>query len=365
VPDDLHKRGPWDVGVKTLKAGRVTLELLYPAQPGSTVGAVEATYRHSDALPEPERKKSAQNIAKVGPLGGHLYRDVPIDATHGPYPVVIFIHGTASMRAASITTNTHWASRGFVVLAADYPGLGLIDQLSSACGYEQTGAQDVEGDVKAQINALTMATGDFAFLAGHVDMTRLALGGHSQGACMSATLANLPNVQVVMPITGSTQVSPGADLKSIMWVAGMADSVIGYTDSLIGNVVCPANPLPATSNMDAYNASPGLPMVKKRIAGIRGGGHLSVSDLCQKNSLGNTDLEQMRKDNVCGIDSAVIIGLPALFDCGTIDWTKGVDAVNYLTTAALEETLQCRDRSMQLAAVKENVPELGDYREQK
>jgi predicted esterase len=297
----------------------------------------------------------------VGPIGGHLYRDLAVDVAHGPYPVVIFIHGTASMRAASITTNTHWASRGFIVLAADYPGLGLLDQLNSACGYPETGAQDVEGDVQAQIGALSSASGDYAFLKGHVDLTRLALAGHSQGACMSATLSTTANVRVVIPISGSTQVSPAPDLKSIMWIAGMDDTVIGYTDSLIGNIVCPANPLPASSDTGAYDASPGPPEVTKRLAGIRGGGHLSVTDLCQINSLGHTDLEQMHMDGICGVDTAVIIGLPALFDCGTLDWKKSVDAVNYVSTAALEETLQCRDRAAQFRDLQKNVPELGDY----
>jgi predicted dienelactone hydrolase len=361
VPDDLHQRGPWDVGVRTLKAGRLTLELLYPAEAGSGAGKPEVTYNHSDWLPGPEQSKTAKNIAAVGPLGGHLYRDVPIDASHGPYPVVIFIHGTASMRAASITTNTHWASRGFVVLVADYPGLGLTDQLNAACGYPESGSQDVEGDVRAQINALKDASAEYAFLKGHVDLTRLGLAGHSQGACMSATLSTLENVRVVIPISGSTQVSPAPALKSILWIAGMDDTVIGYKDSLLGNIVCPGNPLPASSDSGAYEASPGPPAVTKRLTGIRGGGHLSVTDLCQKNSLGHTDLEQMHMDNICGVDSAVIIGLPALFDCGTIDWKKAVDAVDYVTTAALEETLQCRDRSAQFRDLQKNVPELGDY----
>jgi poly(3-hydroxybutyrate) depolymerase len=355
-------RGPWDAAVKTVKAGRVTLELFYPGEPGSGQGKPEAIYNHSDWLPMQEQAKTAKGIEGAKAIGGPLYRDLPIDAAHGPYPVVIFIHGTASMRAASISTNAHWASRGFIVAVADYPGLGLTDQLSTACGYA-AGSQDVEGDVRAQIAAIKDGTGEFSFLAGHADVTRLALSGHSQGACMSATLAAIENVRLVIPIAGSTQVSPSPTLKSIMWIAGMDDTVIGYDTALIGNVVCQPNPLPAVSNVDAFTESPGAPEVKKRIAGIRGGGHLSVTDLCQVNSLGHTDLQQMQMDGICGVDGAVIIGLPALFDCGTLDWKKGVDAVNYVSTAALEETLLCRDRTAQFAAMQQNVPELGDWRE--
>jgi hypothetical protein len=68
---------------------------------------------------------------------------------------------------------------------------------------------------------------------------------------------------------------------------------------------------------------------------------------------------------VCGISNAAFIGLPALDDCGTIDWMKGVAAVIYPTTAALEETLLCKDRTQAFADIKKNVPDIGDFQETK
>jgi hypothetical protein len=64
---------------------------------------------------------------------------------------------------------------------------------------------------------------------------------------------------------------------------------------------------------------------------------------------------------VCGINNAVIIGLPALFDCGTIDMVTGNEAVMYASTAALEETLYCRDRSAQFASMQTTIPEITDF----
>jgi hypothetical protein len=363
VPDDPRMRGPWDVGVKTVMIGRTTVEVMYPAQAGSSAGMPEATYDLRDWLPPQERSKvPADHSPPVGPIGGHFYRDVPIDGDHGPYPIVIFIHGTASMRIASISTNVQWASRGFVVLAADYPGLGLLDQLNSACGYPTTGDQDIQGDVQAQLTALASPSGDLAMLAGHVDTTRVGISGHSQGACVSATLSTLTGVQIVLPLAGATNVSAAPGLKSIFWLAGMSDMVIGYDSVMLGSSVCPANPGPATDDVDAYTASPGSPSVTKRLVGITGGGHLVPTDLCQKNMQGFNAIQESEMDGVCGIDTAVIIGLPALFDCGTIDWMAGVDATNYGTTAALEETLQCRDRTAQFANMQMMVPIIGDYR---
>jgi dienelactone hydrolase len=347
------------VGVRTASIGRLTVEIVYPAAPGSTVGVPEATYDVRDWLPPQERSKVPDaNSPAVTPIGGSLYRDVPIDTQHGPYPVVVFVHGTASFRVASGSVNGHWASRGFVVLAADYPGLFLTDQLNSACLYPTTGAQDIPGDIDLQMQALKNPAGDLAFLAGHIDMTRLGLSGHSQGACVTATLTTLPGVQIVLPMSGSAPVTASPSLKSIAYISGMADTVIGYNFPLIGNVVCP---LGSSSTTGAYQASPGPTAVTKRLVGITGGGHLVPTDLCQTNQLGRNAVQEAQADGVCGINTAVIIGLPALFDCGTIALEKGIEAVNYASTAALEETLHCKDRSAAFASLRANVPQVGEF----
>jgi dienelactone hydrolase len=333
--------------------------VIYPAEPGSTDGLPETTYDVRDWLPPEERSKVPdQNSPAVGPIGGNLFRDVPIDSAHGPYPVVIFVHGTASFRIASGSVNAHWASRGFVVVAADYPGLFLMDQLNSACLYPTTGAQDIPGDINAQLAALTAASGDLAFLAGHIDMTRLGLSGHSQGGCITATLTTIPNVQIVLPMSGSTPGTASPSLKSLMFISGMDDTVIGYSFPLIGNVVCP---LGSTTTTGAYQASPGPPGVAKRLVGITGGGHLVPTDLCQTNAVGRNAVQEAQADGVCGVNTAVIIGLPALFDCGTIDMAVGIAAVNYASTAALEETLHCKDRSAQFASLQAQLPQVGEF----
>lgn len=364
VPEDPAELGPYELGVRTVTMGRLTVEIVYPAAAGSTAGLSEATYDVRDWLPPQEKSKVPDSASPaVTPVWGSIYRDVPIDEEHGPYPVVINIHGTASFRIANGSTMTHWASRGFVVVSADYPGMSLTDQLNFACGYPTTGAQDVPGDLDTEMAALKAPSGDIAFLDGNIDMTRVAVAGHSQGACLAALSSTLENVKVVIPMSGTTPVSSSSTLESIMWVAGMDDAVIGYQTDLIGNIVCPNAQF--GGNKGAFNMSPGPPDVIKRIAGITGGGHLVPTDLCQTNAQGRNAVEEAQADGVCGIDTAVVIGLPALFDCGTISMEDGLHAVNYATTAALEETLQCRDRSAQFANIQTNVPEIGDFVEDK
>jgi hypothetical protein len=76
---------------------------------------------------------------------------------------------------------------------------------------------------------------------------------------------------------------------------------------------------------------------------------------------GKNAIQEANADGVCGINSAVIIGLPALFDCGTIDWKTGVHDVNYASTAAFEEVLMCTDRSAAFASLQQNLTTVGDY----
>jgi hypothetical protein len=387
TPADPSTRGAWDVGVQTVTIGRLTAEVMYPAQPGSTAGKPEATYDLRKWLPADQQSlvPDADSPA-VGPSGGHLYRDVPIDGAHGPYPVIIMIHGTGAFRIASGSLNTQWASRGTIVIAADYPGLFLTDQLCSAnscksggtnslgktvkasadCG--TVGSQDIPGDVKTQLDAVTSPTGGLAFLAGHADVKHVGIAGHSQGACVAASEDLLPNVELVMPYDGALSVNPATALKAAMFVSGLSDKVMPYgapsTEAAgAGPFVCsPVAPeAGAVSTLQAYTSSP-MPPVDKWLVGITGGGHLVPTDLCQDNAQNRNAIQEAEFDAVCGIDDSILgLGLPSLFDCGTIALPDAVHTMNYVTTPLVEQVLQCQDRSMILANLDKDVSTIGDF----
>ncbi|HEX7668972.1 MAG TPA: hypothetical protein VF395_05295 [Polyangiaceae bacterium] len=370
IPDDPSVRGPWSVGVRTVKVGRLTAEVLYPAAPGSEAGLPEVTYDIRKWLPpDLQSKVPDAESPQVKPIGGKLFRDVPIDGANGPYPVVIFMHGTSSFRIASGSTNVHWASRGFIVIAADYPGLMLADQLCTAgCACTASGSPDYANDIQAQITALKSPAGDLAFLGTRPDMSRIALSGHSVGGCTVATLSADSNVQVIIPLSSAapTPATSPSTLKSTLYVSGMADTVFNYTGpGSLGDIVCPFSNNGAVT--DAYTNSSGPPAVKKRLMGVTGGGHLLPTDLCQANAQGNNAIQVLHNHMICGVDSVAVFGLPRLFDCGAtgFDWQAGVKDVNYATTAALEETLMCKDRSAAFANLKTALPTVGDFQEAK
>ena len=112
-------------------------------------------------------------------------------------------------------------------------------------------------------------------------------------------------------------------------------------------------------------ASPGPPAVRKRLVGMTGGGHLVPTDLCQTKMQGLNAIQEASQDMVCGVGDAVVIGLPALFDCGPIDWRTGLHDVNYASTAAFEEVLMCHDQPAEFAALKTNLPDAGEFLEAK
>lgn len=355
LPTDTGARGPWPVGQRTVKFGRFSaVEVMYPAKPGSEQGKQPLSFDMRQFLPEKERSKVPDAEATI--VSQQTYADLPLDDAHGPYPVVIFVHGTASFRIGSFSTQALWASRGFVVMAADHPNLYLADYLGANGCNLNVPALNLSGDVDSEIAALTSASGELSFFAGHIDMKRLALSGHSAGAYNVAQFSAKPGVAVVMPLAGTRAVTRSATLKSILYVSGIDDNVLAYKPPQ----KFPASLLYPGTDTDAYNGSAGPPDVKKRLVGISGGGHLTVTDLCRVGPANKSDLEVSKAHGVCGVQSILDLKLA---DCGTIAPAKGNQIVNDVTTAVLEETLHCQDRAAAISAIKSRYPDVGDFHE--
>jgi hypothetical protein len=98
----------------------------------------------------------------------------------------------------------------------------------------------------------------------------------------------------------------------------------------------------------------------KRLVGITGGDHLDVTDICsQTNAKGETSIDVGTRNGVCAL--GIVNGLA---HCGSMqDPKQGPGIVNYVSTAVLEEVLQCADRKAALedAAVKAKFSALGYY----
>lgn len=334
VPEDSALAGPWPVGARTVKVGELTAEVWYPAEPGSDAGVDAVRYDIRTALPDAEQGKVPD--AKNPWQDCDCHRDLPIDAAHGPYPAVVFVHGTAGFRSQSLELVTHWASRGFVVIAADHPGLWLKDLLGSICGVNAP-AQALSADISDLVGAIKAPVGDLAFLQDHVDGGRIGMAGHSAGGGAIKSFGAVAQVLIPMAAAG---VDAGAALKSTLVLGAQADKVVAYSGQQSG-----------------YASSP----ARKRLVGIANSGHLAFSSLCSlKNADGEDFLTIANEFDVCGAQLA-----GALFDCkpsytpDAINWQIS----NFASSTVLEETLHCVDAGDKFAGLQAKFPEVGEFQE--
>lgn len=308
--------GPWPVGVRTTTVDTLDdtldVEVWYPAERGSQVGVRRVLYDVRQWLPESEAEKIPDDDAPWQICD--CFRDLPLDRAHGPYPVVIFIHGTAGFRTQSLQHMEHWASRGFVVVAADYPKLFLGDLLEDPLG--GFGGADLPGDTQSVLDALQVLEGDLAFLDGHIDLDRLGMSGHSAGGAGVSGFGDVARVLIPMA-AGGTQ--DGAALEASLVFAGMDDGVVSFDDTLAGWL---GSPTP------------------KWFVGIPGAGHLAFSDICAIQNDEGQDILGIALEH--GVTNAGLAS--ALFDgCGPeyLAPEAGWDVTNYASAAVLEAALQC------------------------
>jgi dienelactone hydrolase len=125
--------------------------------------------------------------------GGALKADIVFPTTGGPYPVIIFSHGSGGTPYVYRELTSHWAAAGFVVIApmhADSRRL-LRDQglqgrdlvvtlLRSAT--DPAAWQRRVGDVTAILDLLPRLASVDPRLARRADPQRVGVGGHSYGA---------------------------------------------------------------------------------------------------------------------------------------------------------------------------------------
>jgi predicted dienelactone hydrolase len=328
LPEDTGTRGPWAVGAKTITVQGLATEVWYPAKRGSEAGQTTIQYDIRKWLPLTEQTKIPDVDNPWQPCD--CYRDLPLDTDHGPYPVVVFIHGTAAWRAQSVQLVQHWASRGFVVVSSDHPGLFLGDYLDFKLG------ANLVADTDKLIADLKTTAGELAFLSGHIDMARLGMSGHSAGG--GGVSGYGAQAQVIIPLA-SGGVTAGAALKGVLVMGGQADMIARYTGQQSG-----------------FNTSPS----PKRLVGVKNAGHLNFSDICAvgKDKGGLLAIAQkymVKNANLAGF----------LFDCSDTQLppADGWPVINRATSAALESVLHCSTTAAKSFDSVKTDPNVGEYKE--
>jgi predicted dienelactone hydrolase len=239
--------------VRTLTLAGLRVEVWYPARPGSQASAAPVAYDLAEELPAEDAARLRAKGVTLPPVPCACFRDLPLDEAHGPYPLVLYAHGLTLFRFASVTLTAHWASRGFVVVAADFPGARLGDVLA---GKPRPSNAAVAADAARVLDAA--ATEVFP---GHVDASRVGITGHSLGGEVASLLAGQGRGQVIISMA-ERGVAPAPQRSTrflTLVVSGTEDRVEPFARQERG-----------------FASSP----EPKRFAPIRGAGHMSFTDVC-------------------------------------------------------------------------------------
>jgi dienelactone hydrolase len=240
------------VGVRTIELGGHLAEVWYPAAepgPGEDVDFAAAA---------PDVVLQATGPLDVPLLPTVAVRDAEPRALAEPQPLVVFSHGFGGTRLQSVTLTTHWAGRGYVVVATDHAGRSLPDLLpclfsppleGCALSFDDPGP----ADVSELLDALE-APPDW--LAPLLDLERVAVTGHSAGGGTTVTVgADDDRVDALVPMAGGDATGGLPTLR----LAGTCDAIV-----------------PADASAAAHAASPAADGYLE----VLGAGHLAFSDLC-------------------------------------------------------------------------------------
>jgi hypothetical protein len=334
LPEDPSARGPYLVGARSATIAGVWSEIWYPAPIGSQGKSSTTAYDIRLELPPSERAKIPDEAAPLQSCD--CYRELPI--APGSWPVIVFVHGTAAFRTQSLTLMTHWASRGFVVIAGTHAGLRLADILQG-----RIGVGDPVADVVGMLAAIRAGGGPLAFAAGAMDPTRIGLAGHSAGGGTIARLGGEQGVYVLEPMASGGS-SPDISGPSTLVLGARNDGIVPYPRIV-----------------DGYARSNG----PKWLVGLADAGHLAFSDLCVIAAEEGGLLAVAQR---YGIAVNPLVARLARDGCEptALAPAAGLEVVRAASTAAFELGLTCLpERAADLAGLPQRFTAVGEYREQR
>jgi len=267
-PPDPGEFGPWPVSARyigMMTKRNLTTEVWYPGVPGSEKNSSLYTYSPTEHMPDDQKSKVPKCVPPTPPdhhtcceptqYADHIWFDLPLDVDHGPYPVILFIHGFCAFREYFLHLVEHWASRGFVVIAADYPGVNMKAILLNLEGHIQP-IGDEPGDSKLLLEEFTTLADDrLSFLRGRINITNLGITGHSLGGSATGTLSKTIGL-VTIPMAGGGTHRRELGVYSTLVIGGQNDT--------------------GGDHQNGYNSSP---KPKRYLSGANMG-HESYSDLC-------------------------------------------------------------------------------------
>ena len=307
--------GPFTAGVTTLTLADRQVEVWYPANPNDTAGLDPASYFIRDELSDTLESLLPPDINP--PFVTDAFRDVPA-SRQGPFPLVIFSHGSSSYRNQSAFLTAHLAQWGFVVASADYLERGL----STFLGSEPDPPID-SAELSRMVVMLLAAENEEpgSLLEGVVSTEQIAITGHSAGGGTSILFGGEPDVVTYIPLSAGVFREGPTDLpdKPSLWLTGKTDGIVEPQRTI-----------------DAFEQS----SAPTRLVLIDDMGHLGPSDICTIGETGGgviaialeaglpipENLQRLGTDG-CAEDDVIEDGWPIIrhFVTAQLRWAFGID----------------------------------------
>jgi dienelactone hydrolase len=207
---------------------------------------------------------AAAGSGPIDPATGGV-ADAPLDASGGPYPVVLFSHGLCGIPTQSRFLTPLLASWGFVVVAPPHPGNTLLDFPTCATPAAiATSLQERPQDVVFVLDRILEADQNPASpFFGAIDETRVGMTGHSFGGLTTYFVAAIdPRIDVAVPM------APASLAGSVLHIPSL--TLIATKDGVVDN----------GPTRTAYERSD----APKMLVEILDAGHYAFSDFCRAGS---------------------------------------------------------------------------------
>ena len=187
--------------------------------------------------------------------------DAPLDLSGGPYPLLMFSHGSCGYPAQSTFLTALLASYGFVVAAPPHPGNTIFEFPSCGSGPAQGASfQERPQDIIFVTDELLAANADNSSpFFGAIDPDRIGMSGHSFGGLTTYLVQGSDSrYRIAIPM------APAANSSFTLTVPSL--TMIGQVDSVVNNA----------ATQTAYQNS-SQPKIKVE---IEHAGHFAFSDGC-------------------------------------------------------------------------------------
>lgn len=258
--------GPYQVGRRVVQIndaarGRaLTADVWYPVEQGVT--APLSIYQFIPGI----------ELASLTALA-----DAPASAA-GPFPMVVYSHGSGGLRYIASWFTEALASHGFVVVAVDHTGNTALDSVTGASTPRPVNALNRVQDVQYLITAMlgiSATAGDP--LSGTMDPERIGVTGHSFGGFTTLATAGgysneLGSVPADKRVKAIATMAPYSELNSDEELAA-----IDIPSLLVSGVLDTTTPI-VNDTTRPWDLISGRPLLRMDIDKA---GHQSFTDVCR------------------------------------------------------------------------------------